>query len=395
MNTIVKTILLAAVSAIFFSCSAEKEFAMPQPEDVVMYQINPRVFCIKDYTALNPEFGTIEDFTRLVSLSHEKGMAVIADWVANHTAWDNAWVAEHPDWYTEDEDGNIISPAGTGWNDVADLDFDNQDMRLAMIDAMKYWVEEVGVDGFRCDAADFVPYDFWKQALDSLRAIPDRNLLMLAEGKRKDHFDAGFDMNYAWDFMEGMRNVFIRDTSATALYRIDEEEYAALPEGTVKLRFTTNHDEAAKMSPVKEFGSERGSMSAFVIATYLHGGALIYGSQETGYPDPINFFYYVPVDWNAAPALRDEYRKIISIYNEYPAVRKGGMTAYPDDDVMVFVKGDEETEILVIANVRNAEETASVPESWQGRQCTDLMTGSAVALDSEIALAPYGYLILR
>ena len=317
MNTIVKTILLAAVSAIFFSCSAEKEFAMPQPEDVVMYQINPRVFapensfnavsdrldsirdlgvnviwfmpiyeigeeksvnspyCIKDYTALNPEFGTIEDFTRLVSLSHEKGMAVIADWVANHTAWDNAWVAEHPDWYTEDEDGNIISPAGTGWNDVADLDFDNQDMRLAMIDAMKYWVEEVGVDGFRCDAADFVPYDFWKQALDSLRAIPDRNLLMLAEGKRKDHFDAGFDMNYAWDFMEGMRNVFIRDTSATALYRIDEEEYAALPEGTVKLRFTTNHDEAAKMSPVKEFGSERGSMSAFVIATYLHGGALI------------------------------------------------------------------------------------------------------------------------
>ena len=143
---------------------------------------------------LNPELEIVEEFKRLVELCHEKGISVILDWVANHTSWDHAWIKEHKEWYTQDSIGNIISPAGTGWNDVADLNYDNADMCLAMIDAMKYWIQEVGVDGFRCDAADYVPYTFWKQAVDSLRAIPNRKLLMLAEGKRKDHFDAGFDM---------------------------------------------------------------------------------------------------------------------------------------------------------------------------------------------------------
>ena len=433
-----KTIMFAAAAAILTACCTEKQtYTIPLPEDVVMYQVNPRVFaaensfnavaehldsikmlgtnvvwfmpiyevgqensvnspyCIKDYKALNPEFGTMEDFTGLVNLCHEKGMSVIVDWVANHTSWDNAWVAEHNDWYTKDEEGNIVSPANTGWLDVADLNFDNPEMRLAMIDAMKWWVENAGVDGFRCDAADFVPFDFWKQALDSLRAIPDRKLLMLAEGKRKDHFDAGFEMNYAWDFMEGMRNVFIRDSSATILYDIDKEEYASLPAGKVKLRFTTNHDEAAKMSPVKEFGNERGSMSAFVITTWLHGGALIYGSQEVGYPEAINFFHHVPVDWSANSALFGEYVKLMSLYNEYPAARKGVMTAWNNADAMVFSKEVESERILVLANVRDKEVTIDVPEAWQGHECTDLMSGSAVALDESLTLEPYGYRLLK
>lgn len=441
MIGIFRKIFCVAASAMFLSCTlsctADKEFTLPATEDVAMYQINPRVFapensfnaiserldsigdlgvnvlwfmpiyeigkensvnspyCIRDYKALNPEFGTIDDFKELVRLSHENGMAVIVDWVANHTSWDNAWITEHKDWYTHDESGNIISPANTGWLDVADLDFDNDEMRLAMIDAMKYWVTEVGVDGFRCDAADFVPYDFWKQALDSLRAIPDKDLLMLAEGKRKDHFEAGFDMNYAWDFMTGMRNVFIRDSSALSLYRIDKEEYDSLPGGKVKLRFTTNHDEASKMAPVAEYGNERGSMSAFVIATYLHGGALIYGSQEVGYPHPIDFFKYVPVDWNSNPDLRDEYKRIISIYNEYPAVRAGKMSGYGNDDAMVFVKEDASAKILVAANVRNGNVSVSVPEEWQGHECTDLMRSTAVIPEESLELMPYEYLILK
>ena len=150
------------------------------------------------------------------------------------------------EWYTQDSIGNIISPAGTGWNDVADLNYDNADMCLAMIDAMKYWIQEVGVDGFRCDAADYVPYTFWKQAVDSLRAIPNRKLLMLAEGKRKDHFDAGFDMNYAWDLMEAMRDVFVNDSSAARLLEVDWSEYDSIPAGKMKLRFITNHDELLK-----------------------------------------------------------------------------------------------------------------------------------------------------
>ena len=146
-------------------------------------------YCVKDYTGINPEFGTLDDFKTLVAHAHDKGMTVIIDWVANHTSWDNQWIKDHPDWYTHDEEGEIIHPDGTSWNDVADLNFDNPDLCQAMIDAMKFWVEQVGVDGFRCDAADYVPFEFWKDCVAQLRAT-GHNLLMLAEGSRKDHFDA-------------------------------------------------------------------------------------------------------------------------------------------------------------------------------------------------------------
>lgn len=188
--------------------SAPKEgYTLPDPHDVIMYEVNPLVFaqegafnvianrldsiralhvnvmwfmpmyeqgvlkaknspyCIRDYKAVNPKYGSLEDFKRLVDLCHKKGISVIMDWVANHTSWDHAWINDHPEWYTHDMEGNIIWPATTNWEDVADLNFDNPDMRLAMIDAMKYWIKEVGIDGYRCDAADFVPYDFGSRLL--------------------------------------------------------------------------------------------------------------------------------------------------------------------------------------------------------------------------------------
>jgi glycosidase len=199
-------------------------FVVPEVADVVMYQVNPRVFAaensfqaiinrldsiqdlgvnmlwimpiypigqeksknspysVKDYKAVAPEYGTVDDLRQLVESCHERGMGVILDWVANHTAWDNVWLQQHPDWYTHDSTGNIIFPPGTDWTDVADLNYDNKDMRAAMIDAMRYWVDSVGVDGFRCDVADQVPVDFWTECIDNLRAAAKpRNLIMLAE----------------------------------------------------------------------------------------------------------------------------------------------------------------------------------------------------------------------
>ena len=421
-------------------CTCEGGYQVPAPEDVVMYQVNPRVFapeksfnavaqhldsikalgtnvvwfmpiypvgqiktvnspyCISDYKGVNPEFGTLEEFKNVVSLCHEKGMSVIVDWVANHTSWDNKWMETNPEWYTH-EDGVIVPPI-KDWADVADLNFDNPDMRLAMIDAMKFWVTEVGIDGFRCDAADFVPYDFWKQCCDSLRAIPDHKLLLLAEGKRKDHFDAGFEMNYAWDYLAATRAVFNGGRRgpaqpATMLFEADSAEYAGVPQGCVKLRFTTNHDESDKMSPIKEFGGERGSMAAFVASTFIHGGALVYGSQETGYPGRINFFRYVPMDWEANPALNKEYTDLLALYNSIPAIRKGEMTPYPDADVLKFSKSYEGDSVLVLVNVRHEDTYTETPAEWVGRQCTDLMTGAAATLGEKIHLDPYQYIILR
>lgn len=431
---------MLAASCCGGNCNCEGGYEVPAPEDVVMYQVNPRVFapeksfnavaqhldsikalgtnvvwfmpiypvgqintvnspyCIRDYKGVNPEFGTLEEFKNVVDRCHDRGMSVIIDWVANHTSWDNPWITEHDDWYTKDENGQIVPPIKE-WKDVADLNFDNAQMRLAMIDAMKYWAVEVGVDGFRCDAADLVPFDFWKQCCDSLRAIPDHKLLLLAEGKRKDHFDAGFEMNYAWDYLEAVRRVFNPKRGpyvpASHLFEADAEEYAGIPEGCVKLRFTTNHDEQDKMSPISEFGGERASMAAFVASAYLHGGALVYGSQEVGYPGRINFFHYVPVDWQKCPALNKEYVNLLTLYNEIPAIRKGAVTAYPDEHILAFEKSDENADVLVLVNVRHEDYSVATPAQWVGKECTDLMSGAKVTLGEKITLTPYEYLILK
>ncbi|MCD8207475.1 MAG: alpha-amylase [Bacteroidales bacterium] len=429
--------IILGLALVLSACgNSEVSYYVPDAQDVMMYQVNPRVFapedsfaavekrlddirelgtnvvwfmpiypvgqvntknspyCIRDYKAVNPEFGTIESFGKMISACHERGMAVIVDWVANHTAWDNPWT-ENKDWYTQDKDGNIIFPEGTDWTDVADLNFDNAEMRLAMIDAMKWWVTEVGVDGFRCDAADYVPYDFWEQAIDSLRAIPDHKLLLLAEGIRDDHFKAGFEMDYAWGFMGALREVFIRGAAASTLFDVDEMEYKDVPEGCVKLRFTTNHDEATKLAPIVEYGGRNGSMSAFAIASLLHGGALLYGSQEVGHPDPINFFRYEAVDWDANPDIRAEYAKLISLYNEFPALRKGGITPYPDENVLLFEKHDSGDRLLIAVNVRNEPFAVALPEDWQNAEVEDQMNGQALSLGTEIPLKAYEYKILR
>ena len=329
-------LLLLALTIIPMGCKLSKKtnavsvsesFVTPDPADVVMYQVNPRVFApsnslqavlaridsiedlgvnmiwimpiypigeeksknspysVRDYKAVAPEYGTIDDLKMLVESCHERGIGVILDWVANHTAWDNVWVKEHPDWYTHDSVGNIIFPPGTDWTDVADLNYDNKDMREAMIDAMKFWVDSVGIDGFRCDVADQVPADFWTEAIKTLRtAAKPRGLFMLAEGANPDNFKAGFDMNYAWDFMGAIAEVMKDKAKVNKLIESDKKEYADLDRGKFKMRFTTNHDESTKATPVQLYGGAKASMAAFVATTMLHGGMMIYGSQEVGYP---------------------------------------------------------------------------------------------------------------
>lgn len=412
---------------------------MPAVKDVAMYQVNPRVFapenslravadridsiaslgvnvvwvmpiypigvekgkhspyCISDYKAIAAEFGTLDDFKHLVRVCHEHGMGLILDWVANHTAWDHPWVKEHPDWYTHDtETDTIIHPRPFDWLDVADLNYNNDSMRLAMIDAMKYWIADVGIDGFRCDVADCVPADFWEQAIDTLRqAAGNRQILMLAEGKSPENFTAGFDMNYAWDFKDSLISVFNQNQRADVLFKVDKAEYDSLPDGKVKLRFTTNHDESTKQTPPTLFHSQRGSMAAFVATTFLHGGALIYSSQEVGYPDPINFFNYVPVDWKANSQLYKEYQRLISIYNARPEIREGDIKPYPHKDVLTFERTAGAERLLVIVNLRDSAITIPTPQPWINKEAVDLPTNFFAALRDSVKMAPYAYFILK
>ena len=439
-----KLLLLVSIVAAVISCKPTQEtkqvaFELPAVEDIAMYQVNPRVFapdhslnavaaridsirdlgvnimwvmpiypigiekgknspyCISDYKAIAPEFGTIDDFKNLAKVCHEHGMGIILDWVANHTAWDHPWVKEHPEWYTHDEKADtIIHPRPWDWYDVADLNYDNKDMRAAMIDAMKFWIVEVGIDGFRCDVADGVPADFWKDAIDQLRAAAgDRKIVMLAEGKNVDNFTVGgFDMNYGWDYKDELVKVW-RGAPAENLIKADKAEYDSLPAGKVKMRFTTNHDHSTEATPCKEFINDRGAMAAYVATIFPHGGALIYGSQEVGYPEPINFFKYVPVDWTAKPEIYKEYQMLIGLYNDHPALRKGKMTAYPDKDVLVFEKTDAAERFLVVVNLRNEQKTINIPENWVNRQANDIASGQDIHLDSTLSLPPFQYYIFE
>ncbi|MBR5674429.1 MAG: alpha-glucosidase C-terminal domain-containing protein [Muribaculaceae bacterium] len=440
--------LLLTMTVMAFGCKPRNHhatpvgdgFVVPEVADVVMYQVNPRVFAaensfqaiinrldsiedlgvnmlwimpiypigeeksknspysVKDYKAVAPEYGTVDDLKELVESCHERGMGVILDWVANHTAWDNVWLQQHPDWYTHDSTGNIIFPPGTDWTDVADLNYDNKDMRAAMIDAMRYWVDSVGVDGFRCDVADQVPLDFWTECIDNLRAAAKpRNLIMLAEGANPDNLKAGFDLNYAWEFMGAIAEVMKGDAKVGKLLTVDKHEYENLDRGKFKLRFTTNHDEATKASPVKLYGGAKASMAAFVATTMLHGGMLVYGSQEVGYPETINFFHYVPVDWNANPGMRDEYKKLIAIYNEHPALRSSGKVIPFDDDennVLIVDRVLNNDNVLVIVNVRDAAHQVELPAMWASKSVKNLFTGEQMQLSRHITLQPYQYLIL-
>ena len=439
-----KLLLSVYILATLVGCKPGQEknteaFQLPEVADIAMYQVNPRVFapsnslnavaaridsirdlgvnmmwvmpiypiglekgknspyCISDYKAIAPEFGTIDDFKHLVQVCHEHQMGIILDWVANHTAWDHPWVKEHPDWYTRDEKADtIICPQPWNWEDVADLNYDNKDMREAMIDAMKFWIVEVGIDGFRCDVADGVPADFWKDAITQLReAAGERRIVMLAEGKNADNFTiGGFDMNYGWDYKDVLSKVF-KGNPASDLLDADKAEYDSLPDGKVKLRFTTNHDHATEVEPCIQFTNDHGAMAAYVASIFPHGGALIYGSQEVGYPEPINFFKYVPVDWSAKPDVYQEYKKLIGLYNEHPALRKGTMTPYPDNDVLVFEKQDGDEHFLILVNVRNENKTVQVPQSWVGHEVEDEATGKELRLNDTIEMEPFEYLILE
>ena len=168
-------------------------------------------YAVKDYKAVNPDYGTLEDFDNLVKSAHEKGIKVIIDWVANHSSPDNVWVKDNLDYYTKDSLGNAPIPTvGTDWLDVADLNYDNREMRAAMQDAMLYWVKEHDIDGFRCDVAGMVPLDFWTDTRPKLDAV--KEVFMLAEGAETELHEA-FNMTYGWPFKDVMISVCLLYTS--------------------------------------------------------------------------------------------------------------------------------------------------------------------------------------
>jgi glycosidase len=349
-------------------------------------------YCVRNYEEVNPEFGSLNDLKQLVDEAHERGIAIVLDWVANHTAWDNPWIA-NTDWYTLDGQGNIVHPPGTNWQDVADLNFGSQEMRHAMIGAMKYWIEAADVDGFRCDAADMIPFDFWQQAIDSVSELKD-SLIWLAEGAREDHFAAGFQMNYAWDFYAKIKSVFSGVQPAASLVLVNNQEYFNLPAGKHKLRFTTNHDESAwDATPMVLFNGQQGALAASVATIFLGGIPMIYGSQEVGQEENVPFFSNSPVDWSQNPEMLQEYKDIFKIYNDMPGIKSGEMTTYSTYDVLAFTRTAGQKEILVLDNLRDKTVTFDVPAALENTAWQNAFDGTGFNMPATLELEAYQYRI--
>ncbi len=354
-------------------------------------------YCVRSYTTVNPELGTLNNLKELVNAAHSRDMAVILDWVANHTSWDHPWIDEHPDWYSKDGNGNIISPSGTNWSDVADLNFNNANMRAEMIASMKYWIDSVGIDGFRCDAVDFVPASFWTTAIQQLEAASSNDLIILAEGGERENFTSGFEMNYAWNFYGSLRTIYSQSGSASLLHSTHTSEYNGLTNGQHKLRYITNHDEWAHdtthESPVGFYG-RKGFVGAFVAASFMGGVPMIYTGQEIAYPDRISFYAKNPIDWTVNPDIYEEYVQIMDIRAESEAVKTGTLTSHATSSVIAFRRTLSGEELLILINVRSGSSNFDVPNDLQDTW-TDLVSESEVTLGSQVTMDGYEYRILR
>ncbi len=250
-------------------------------------------YSVKNYKEVNPEFGSKEDFHRLVKRTHELGMYIIIDWVANHTAWDNVWTKTNIEYFDRDSAGNHITEV-KDWTDVIDLNYDNPDLRQAMIKALKFWVEEFDIDGYRCDVAAMVPTDFWNDARAELEKI--KPVFMLAEAHEPELHSQAFDMTYAWTFKDLMNDMAKGKKNVRDLDKLVLKEFKEYHPDDYRMLFVTNHDENSWNGTAYERLGD--GTEAFIVFTCLHRGMpLVYNGQEAGLNKALSFFEKDTIPW--------------------------------------------------------------------------------------------------
>jgi glycosidase len=285
-----------------------------------------------------------------------------------------------------------------GWNDVADLNFGSSAMRKEMIKAMKYWVLEANVDGFRCDYAEGVPAEFWKQAIDSLRDIPNRKLIMFAEAGKKELFASGFDLIFGWNFYGKLKEVYANNASVNSVVSANTADYTGVPSGKHILRWISNHDDHAwDDTPVNIFHGQDGALAAFVVTAYMGGVPLIYNGQEVGFNSKLQFFQNssTKINWDLNPDVLAQYQKLIAFRKNSPAVMEGTLETFHTSDIMAFKRKSDEEAVAVFVNLRNVAKDFALPPSIANSTWTNAITDESISLSDNISLQAYEYLILH
>lgn len=355
-------------------------------------------YSVKDYKAVNPMFGTLDDFKSLVNKAHEMDMKVLIDWVANHTSWDNVWTVDHPEWFTKDTSGNFMPPV-PDWSDVIDLNYDNMEMQAAMIDAMKFWVVETDIDGFRCDVAGMVPTDFWNNARKELDAV--KPVFMLAEAEQTDLHAQAFDMTYGWELMHIMNHISSGDSTLGSIDRYMQREQKRFDKNDYRMYFLTNHDENSWNGTVKErYGAAEKAYA--VLAFTINGMPLIYSGQEYGNNKRLEFFEKDSPHL-ANPEIYDFYKTLMWLNRNNQALWNGisggdYQRIKTTDDAHIFALMRQKDESVVVSMANFSE----IAVTFKLKMNSDLVlanvfTSEETLLNSdvEITLPAYGFMVLE
>ena len=323
-------------------------------------------YSVRDYTAVNPEFGTLADARAFVQAAHALDMKVLLDWVANHTAFDHPWTREHKDWYKLDAHGEVFpvtfkagQPGEEHWSDVTALDYDRPALRDAMIAAMHFWVREADVDGFRCDAASLVPTAFWERARRELDAI--KPMFMLAEADTRDLHRSAFDMTYGWDLAALFQRIGQGRAGAAELRDWVAAEPHGYPASADRMRFTTNHDVNSWNGTDAELYGEL-YLPFAVLSFTLPGMPLIYNGQESRLDKRLEFFEKDPIAWKSHE-LAPFYASLAALRHRHPALgggQDGGALSLVDvgnEQLFAFRRTRGADSVTVVANVTTAAQS--------------------------------------
>jgi cyclomaltodextrinase len=358
-------------------------------------------YAVRDYDAVNPEFGTPAEFRQLVADAHDRGMKVFIDVVANHTAWDSNLISKHPDWYTRDAAGKIVPP-NPDWVDVADLDFSKPGLRRYMSDMMVRWLRDYGVDGFRCDYASGVPTDFW----ESLRPELDRvrpGLAFLAEADDPALLERAFDVDYAWDFYHAMSDALAGRKPASFVREVWEKAAAKYPRGALRLRFSDNHDQ---LRTTGQAGLPAALAASAVMFT-LDGVPLLYNGMEVG--DTVEsaapaLFERAPIQWEMAerrPHVAPFYRALSALRRAHPALTRGSVRWLANADetrILSYERAMATESLVVVANLSGRSWTGKVEAAGSYADITPeaaRLGGTAAATLPAVTLTPWEVRVFR
>lgn len=359
-------------------------------------------YSVKDYYAVNPEFGTEGDLRSFIDAAHAQGFKVILDLVANHTAWDNALAKEHPNWYEKDWKGDFRPTPWWDWSDIIDLDWTKIGVRQHVGEAMEYWVREFDIDGYRADVAGYVPLDFWETSRARLNAI--KPVFMLAEWKSSEMTRRAFDGVYAWEWHSTAKNIAQGKADATALYGYYAENESAWPAEAMRMPYIENHDSNAWEGTMQEnFGP---ALEAFTALSFVGEGIpMIHNGQEACNAKRLAFFEKDPIDWSQGNdcAYGALLKDLIALRKANGALENGQwgarMQKVENDQprqLFAWVRQEEGNKVLGLFNLSNRPVAAALTDALPAGDYTEFQTGAAVTVnaDDTVTLPAWGFRIL-